>query len=70
MLPIKTYIAEQFINKTFQFKCDCLIPIDTVGVVKDYEITNNEIVLFVSTLNGRIIHIGLNTPSLHIKALD
>ena len=70
MTPIKNFIAAQFVNKSFRFKCDCLIPIDTIGIVKDYEITNNEIILFVSTPNSRVIHIGLNTPSLHIEALD
>ena len=66
MIPVKQYIAEQFINKTFRFKCDCLVPLDIVGLVKDYNISNSEIILLVS-VNNKIIHIGLNTPSLHIE---
>jgi hypothetical protein len=66
MMPVKKYIAEQFINKTYHFKCDCLIPLDIVGLVKDYNISDSEIILLVS-INNKIIHIGLNTPSLHIK---
>lgn len=66
MQPIKQYIAELFINKTFHFVCDCLVPLNVIGQVKDYKITNNEIVLYVS-VNNKIIHIGLNTPSLQIK---
>ena len=66
MTPIKEYIGKLFIGKTLHFKCDCLIPIDVVGKVKDYEIIGHDIVLFVET-NKRIIHIGLNTPSLHIE---
>lgn len=68
MIPVKQYIAEQFINKTYHFKCDCLIPLDVVGLVKDYNITSSEIILLVS-INNKIIHIGLNTPSLYIKEI-
>ena len=68
MTPIKNYIAEQFLNKKYHFVCDCIIPLDVIGVVKDYEITGHEIVLIVLT-NDRLIHIGLNTSSLQIKAL-
>lgn len=68
MTPVKQYIAEFFIDKTFHFKCDCLVPIDIVGHVKDYNINNNEIILFVS-VNNKIIQIGLNTPSLHIEEI-
>ena len=68
MIPIKQYIAEQFINKTYHFVCDCIIPLDVTGVVKDYEIIGHEIVLLVLS-NNKIVHIGLNTSSLHIKEL-
>lgn len=66
MIPIKQYIAEQFINNTYHFLCDCLIPLDITGTVKDYNINNSEIILIVS-VNNKLIHIGLNTPSLHIE---
>lgn len=66
MIPIKQYIAQQFIKNTYHFTCDCLIPLDVIGTVKDYSISNNEIVLIVS-VNNKIIHIGLNTPSLYIE---
>lgn len=69
MKPIKNYIAEQFINKSFHFKCDCLIPIDVIGNVKEYKITGHEIVLYVMIENNKIIQIGLNTPSLQIESL-
>lgn len=68
MIPVKQYIAELFINKTFRFKCDCLIPIDVIGTVKDYNINNSEIILLVN-VNNKLIHIGLNTPSLHIEQI-
>ena len=66
MTPIKQYIANMFIGKTFHFKCDCLIPIDIVGTVCDTNITQYEIILLVNS-NNKIIHIGLNTPSLTIE---
>jgi hypothetical protein len=69
MTPIKNYIGDQFLNKTYHFVCDCIIPLDVIGVVKDYEIIGHEIVLTVLT-NEKLIHIGLNTSSLQIKALD
>jgi hypothetical protein len=68
MTPIKQYIANMFIGKTFHFKCDCVIPIDVIGTVCDTTITQYEIVLLVNT-NKKIIKIGLNTPSLTIEEL-
>ena len=68
MTPIKHYIASQFLNNTYHFKCDCLIPFDLIGTVKDYEIVGHEIVLLVS-VNGKIIHIGLNTSALQIESV-
>ena len=68
MTPIKNYIADIFIGKTFHFVCDCIIPIDIIGTVKEYSISNNEIILLVDT-NKRILHIGLNTPSLVIEEI-
>lgn len=68
MIPIKDFIAKQFINNKYRFKCDCLIPFDLIGIVKDYQISGNEIVLLVE-VNGKIIHIGLNTSALNIEAI-
>lgn len=68
MTPIKKYIAELFLNKTFRFKCDCIVPFDIIGTVNDYEILGHEIVLLVS-VNNKIIHIGLNTSALQIEAV-
>lgn len=68
MIPIKEYIGSLFIGKTLHFKCDCLIPIDVIGTVREYEVVGHDIVLYVET-GGRIIHIGLNTPSLQIDII-
>lgn len=64
--PIKKYIGEQFVGKSYHFKCDCIVPLDLTGTVVDYEISNNEIILLVQH-NSKIIHVGLNAPSLLIE---
>lgn len=69
MTPIKQYIAEQFKNKKYHFVCDCIIPLDVVGIVKDYEIIGHEIVLLV-LVGDKLLHIGLNTSSLHIQEVQ
>lgn len=70
MIPAKDYIASLFIDNTYHFVCDCLIPIDVIGTVRDFEIHNTEIVLLVSrNTDSKIIHIGLNTPSLKIEVI-
>lgn len=68
MITIKEYIAKQFIGNTYRFKCDCLIPFDIIGNIKDYEIKGNEIILLVES-NSKIMHIGINTPSLYIEEM-
>lgn len=68
MIPIKQYIAKQFLNNTYHFKCDCIMPIDVIGTVVDYEISGYEIILSVCT-DKKIIHIGLNTSSLVIEEI-
>ena len=66
MISIKQYIANMFVGKSFHFKCDCLMPIDVTGNVVDTDISRSEIVLIVN-VNNKLIHIGLNTPSLMIE---
>ena len=66
MISIKDYIAKQFLNKTYHFKCDCILPLDIIGTVIDYEIIGHDTVLLVSS-NNKVIHIGLNTASLTVE---
>ena len=70
MTPIKNYIANWFLNRKFRFTCDCLIAIDVTGTVREYEIKGAEIILLIAReKDGRIVHIGLNTPSLQIEEI-
>jgi hypothetical protein len=68
MIEFKKYIAEQLIGKKIHFKCECLFPINHIGVIKDYEIIQNEI-MFVVDLDGKVVKIGENHPNLLVKAI-
>lgn len=68
MTNFKDYIAQQLIGKKFHFKCNCLFLLDHVGTIKDYEINQNEIIYIVE-VNGKIIKIGENHPNLLVKAM-
>lgn len=68
MIEFKKYIAEQLIGKKIHFKCECLFPINHIGVIKDYEVVQNEI-MFVVDLDGKVVKIGENHPNLLVKAI-
>ena len=65
MIPIKQYIAQQMIDQTFRFKCECLMPFDVVGRITDYEIAESEII-FTVDVRGKLMQIGTNHPKLYI----
>ncbi len=69
MTPIKTYIANSIVGKKVHFKCDCLLNIDLIGVVKDWELNQNEIIWDVLTESGKVIRIGENHPNMNIEVL-
>ena len=66
MIDFKNYIAEQLIGQKIHFKCDCIFPINHIGIIKDYEIIKNEI-MFLVDVGGKIIKIGENHPNLLVK---
>lgn len=68
MIKFKDYIASQLIGKIFRFKCECLIPFDIIGTIRDYELNNNEIV-FIIEYNNKTIKIGENHPNLLIEEI-
>ena len=68
MTNFKDYIAQQLIGKKIHFKCNCLFPLDHVGTIIDNEINQNEIIYIVE-VNGKIIKIGENHPNLLVKAM-
>jgi len=65
MKPFKELLAEQLLYHKYHFKCDCLFPIDFIGVVKSYKIENNEIIFMVEH-KGKLIPISENHPNLQI----
>ena len=68
MIDFKKYIANEFVGKRLHFKCDCIFPLDHVGVIKDYDIIKNEIV-FTVDIDGKLIQIGENHPNLQVIAM-
>lgn len=64
----KDYLATQILNKKLLFVCDCLIPLNHEGIVVDYEINNNEII-FIVDVGGKVIKIGENHPNLQVFEL-
>lgn len=66
MVKFKDYIAKQLVGKKLRFKCECLMPLDHVGIISDYEIINNEII-FIVNINGKPIKIGENHPNLMVE---
>lgn len=66
--PFKQYIAQQLINHTLRFKCDCLFPMDRTGIIKDYEIIDDEIV-FKVLMGDRLISVGENHPNMQVDIL-
>ena len=66
MKAFKDLLAEQLLYKRVHCKCDCIIPLDFFGYIKDYEINNNEIVYLIDN-KGKIIRIGENHPNLYIE---
>ena len=68
MTTFKDYIAQQLIGEKLHFKCDCLFPLNHIGIIKDYEIINNE-VIYIVEVNEKIIKIGENHPNLLVNAV-
>lgn len=64
----KDYIGKSLKGHKLRFKCDCLVPLDVIGTIKDYEIISGEIV-FIVDVNKRIIKIGENHPNLYIEEI-
>ena len=68
MIEFKRYMGNLLKGKKFHFKCDCIIKLDVIGKVVDYEISGQELVLKVDT-GGKIISIGENHPKLNIEEI-
>jgi hypothetical protein len=66
MIGVKQFIGQQFLNKKIHIKCDCIVPFDGTGLVVDYSIASNEVVLHID-INGKIIKIGENHPNLKFE---
>lgn len=68
MKSIKYTPANQLLYKQVHFKCDCVVPMDFIGYVREYELYNNEFIFFVE-YNGKVIKIGSNHPNMQVEIL-
>ena len=66
MTTIKDLLANQLLYKQVHCVCNCIVPMDFFGYIKDYEIINNEIV-FLIDCKGKIIKIGENHPNMYVE---
>jgi len=66
-MTIKDYLAAPLVGNTYKFKCDCIFPLNTIGTVKAYSVSGNEIIFKVDIGDGKIIDIGENHPNLIIE---
>lgn len=70
MKDFKKYILSQFIGKRWHLHCDCLIPLDLKGTVKDTEFRDNEILFHIRRDgDGKIVTIGSNHPNMKIEEM-
>lgn len=69
MEDFKSYIAKSVKGKKLKFKCDCLMPLEFIGIIIDYTIDSNEIIFHINS-NNKIYKIGLNHPNLKIEELN
>ena len=66
--PLKDYLAKQMLGKHLHFHCDCIVSMDVDGVVRDYELSQNEII-FIVDVGGKLIRIGENHPNMKISLI-
>lgn len=69
MTPIKSYMANALVGKHLHFKCECLMNIDVVGVVKGWSQYHDEIIWDICTDDGKIISIGENHPNMNVEEI-
>lgn len=66
--PIKTYLANSIKGKKVHFRCDCVLGIDVIGDVIDWEMYQNEIIWTIK-IEDKTIKIGENHPNMNMEIL-
>ena len=69
MVEYKEYLKEHFRGKAVHFKCDCLLGLDSKGVIVDTEMIGSEIMFILKTKENKYMKIGENTPGLKVEFL-
>ena len=70
MTKYKQYIGSTLLNRKVRFTCDCIIGLDVVGTVVNYEVVGSEIVYLLATDDGKLVRVGENTPDLRISVVS
>lgn len=65
---LKDYLASLLIGKKIRFTCNCIMNLNITGRVKDYILTDTEILWIVDT-GSKIVKVGSNTPNMQIEIL-
>lgn len=68
MKGIKELFGDYLKGKRVHYKCTCLFPVDIIGVVVDYKIDLNELILIIES-NGKRIDVGENTPKAKMEII-
>lgn len=69
MIKYKKYVGDALLNRKVRLACDCIIGLDVIGTVVNYEIVGSEIVYLLATDDGKLIRVGENTPDLRISVM-
>lgn len=69
MIKYKQYVGSTLLNRKVHFACDCIIGLDVVGTVVNYETIGSEIVYVLDTGDGKLVRVGENTPDLRISVM-
>ena len=68
MIKIKDYLCSLLVGKKYHFKCNCVYPIDVIGVVKSFKQAGLDHLIYVDVPEKRkIVVITLNHPDMMIE---
>lgn len=70
MINFNEYLYSFLIGKKYRFKCDCTIPLDISGIVKDIKIISSEVYIYIERQDDKKLRrIVASHPNLMIQEL-
>lgn len=64
---IKEFLLDLIIHKKLRFVCDCSIHLDVTGIVKNYKVCGDDIIIYVEQDNGKVVPVTFNHPGLYVQ---